>query len=170
MLILDEPTAGLDPKQIIETRQLIKELGGDHTVILSTHILPEVSQTCDRVVIINKGRVVAIDTPENLTSRLQGSETMFLQVDAPVPTRRPRLTACLASRRCGCRTARDGDGSRSKADRAAMCAANSPRGDRQSRLGPPGTAPDAHEPRRDLPASDDRRYRRRSRAAAGGAR
>jgi ABC-2 type transport system ATP-binding protein len=82
VLILDEPTAGLDPKQIIETRQLIKDLGGDHTVILSTHILPEVSQTCHRVVIINKGRVVAVDTPENLTSRLRGSETMYVQVDA----------------------------------------------------------------------------------------
>ena len=81
VLILDEPTAGLDPKQIIETRQLIKELAGDHTIILSTHILPEVSQTCHRVVIINKGRVVAVDTPENLTSRLRGSETMYLEVD-----------------------------------------------------------------------------------------
>ena len=82
VLILDEPTAGLDPKQIIETRQLIKELAGDHTIILSTHILPEVSQTCTRVVIINKGKVVAIDTPENLTARLRGSETMYVQVDA----------------------------------------------------------------------------------------
>ena len=82
VLILDEPTAGLDPKQIIETRQLIKALAGDHTIILSTHILPEVSQTCQRVVIINKGKVVAVDTPDNLTSRLQGSETMYLQVDA----------------------------------------------------------------------------------------
>ena len=82
VLILDEPTAGLDPKQIIETRRLIKELGGDHTVILSTHILPEVSQTCNRVVIINKGRVVAVDTPENLTAKLRGSETMYLQIDA----------------------------------------------------------------------------------------
>jgi ABC-2 type transport system ATP-binding protein len=82
VLILDEPTAGLDPKQIIETRQLIKELGGDHTIILSTHILPEVSQTCNRIVIINKGRVVAVDTPDNLTARLRGTETMFLQVDA----------------------------------------------------------------------------------------
>jgi ABC-2 type transport system ATP-binding protein len=81
VLILDEPTAGLDPKQIIETRQLIKELGGDHTVILSTHILPEVSQTCQRIVIINKGRVVAVDTPENLTSRLRGSESMYVQID-----------------------------------------------------------------------------------------
>jgi ABC-2 type transport system ATP-binding protein len=82
VLILDEPTAGLDPKQIIETRELIRGLAGDHTIVLSTHILPEVSQTCQRVVIINKGRVVAVDTPENLTARLRGSETMFVQVDA----------------------------------------------------------------------------------------
>ncbi len=82
VLILDEPTAGLDPKQIIETRQLIKGLAGDHTIILSTHILPEVSQTCQRVVIINKGHVVAVDTPDNLTARLKGSETMYVQVDA----------------------------------------------------------------------------------------
>jgi len=81
VLILDEPTAGLDPKQIIETRDLIRSLAGDHTVVLSTHILPEVSQTCQRVVIINKGRVVAVDTPENLTSRLRGSESMYIQVD-----------------------------------------------------------------------------------------
>ena len=82
VLILDEPTAGLDPKQIIETRELIKELKGDHTIILSTHILPEVAQTCQRVVIINKGRVVAVDTPDNLTARLRGSETMYVQVDS----------------------------------------------------------------------------------------
>ena len=82
VLILDEPTAGLDPKQIIETRELIKELAGNHTIILSTHILPEVSQTCQRVVIINKGHVVAVDTPDNLTARLGGSETMYVQVDA----------------------------------------------------------------------------------------
>ena len=82
VLILDEPTAGLDPKQIIETRDLIRSLAGDHTIVLSTHILPEVSQTCHRVVIINKGRVVAVDTPENLTARLRGAETMYVQVDA----------------------------------------------------------------------------------------
>jgi ABC-2 type transport system ATP-binding protein len=82
VLILDVPTAGLDPKQIIETRQLIKDLAGDHTIILSTHILPEVSQTCQRVVIINKGRVVAVDTPDNLTARLRGSETLYVQVDS----------------------------------------------------------------------------------------
>jgi ABC-2 type transport system ATP-binding protein len=82
VLILDEPTAGLDPKQIIETRNLIRELAGDHTIVLSTHILPEVSQTCQRVVIIAKGKVVAVDTPDNLTARLRGSETMYIQVDA----------------------------------------------------------------------------------------
>jgi ABC-2 type transport system ATP-binding protein len=82
VLILDEPTAGLDPKQIIETRELIRRLAGDHTIVLSTHILPEVAQTCQRVVIINRGRVVAVDTPENLTARLQGAETMYVHVDA----------------------------------------------------------------------------------------
>lgn len=83
VLILDEPTAGLDPKQIIETRELIRGLAGDHTIVLSTHILPEVAQTCQRVVIINRGRVVAIDTPEGLTSRLKGAATIYVQVDAP---------------------------------------------------------------------------------------
>lgn len=83
VLVLDEPTAGLDPKQIIEVRQLIRELAGSHTIVLSTHILPEVSQTCQRVVIIAKGKVVAVDTPDNLTARLRGSETMYLQVHAP---------------------------------------------------------------------------------------
>ena len=91
VLILDEPTAGLDPKQIIETRQLITNLGGDHTIILSTHILPEVSQTCERVVIINKGRVVAVDTPDNLTARLRGSETMYVQLDAKGTDASPAL-------------------------------------------------------------------------------
>jgi ABC-2 type transport system ATP-binding protein len=81
VLILDEPTAGLDPKQINETRKLIKELAGDHTIVLSTHILPEVSQTCQRVVIINKGKVVAVDTPDNLTERLRGAATLFVQVE-----------------------------------------------------------------------------------------
>jgi len=80
VLILDEPTAGLDPKQIIETRELIKSLGGSHTIILSTHILPEVSMTCGRVVIINKGRVVAEDSPENLTHRLKGAGELRLEV------------------------------------------------------------------------------------------
>src|ERR671921_614209 len=79
VLILDEPTAGLDPKQIIETRQLIKELAGDHTIVLSTHILPEVSQTCQRVVIIAKGRAVAGGSPGTMSRRPAGPETRFLQ-------------------------------------------------------------------------------------------
>lgn len=83
ILILDEPTVGLDPKQIIEVRELIKSLGGDHTIILSTHILPEVSMTCQRVIIINEGRIVASDTPDNLTKRLKGSESLFVEVEGP---------------------------------------------------------------------------------------
>ncbi|MFB3777009.1 MAG: ABC transporter ATP-binding protein [Bryobacteraceae bacterium] len=81
VLILDEPTAGLDPKQIIETRQLIKSLAGDHTIILSTHILPEVEQTCEQVIIITKGRLVATDSVENLTRRLRGSEAIAVEVE-----------------------------------------------------------------------------------------
>jgi ABC-2 type transport system ATP-binding protein len=80
VLILDEPTIGLDPQQIAEIRSLIKSLAGEHTVILSTHILPEVSMTCGRVVIINKGKVVAEDTPDNLTHRLRGAGTLRLEV------------------------------------------------------------------------------------------
>jgi ABC-2 type transport system ATP-binding protein len=83
ILVLDEPTAGLDPRQIIETRELIKGLAGEHTIILSTHILPEVSMTCERVVIINRGRVVAEDTPQGLTARMRGSEILRLTVDGP---------------------------------------------------------------------------------------
>jgi ABC-2 type transport system ATP-binding protein len=83
VLILDEPTVGLDPKQINETRQLIRSLGGQHTVILSTHILPEVSMTCGRVVIISDGRVAAEDTPENLTRRLQGTDRIAVEAKAP---------------------------------------------------------------------------------------
>ena len=81
IVILDEPTVGLDPKQIIEIRQLIKNLGGDHTVILSSHILPEIEQTCERVVIINEGKVVAEDTVENLTNRMHGVQRINLQVE-----------------------------------------------------------------------------------------
>src|SRR5258706_9804561 len=80
VLILDEPTAGLDPHQIIETRDLIKGLAGDHTIILSTHILPEVEATCERVVIIAKGKLVATDTVQNLTSRLRGAETVAIEI------------------------------------------------------------------------------------------
>ena len=81
VVILDEPTVGLDPKQIIEIRELIKNLKGDHTVILSSHILPEVEQTCERVVIISEGEVVAEDTPENLTARMKGGERVLLELE-----------------------------------------------------------------------------------------
>jgi ABC-2 type transport system ATP-binding protein len=83
VIILDEPTVGLDPKQIIEVRHLIKGLAGSHTIILSTHILPEVSMTCDRVVIIHKGKIVAMDTPQNLTAQLKGGQKIHLDVQAP---------------------------------------------------------------------------------------
>ncbi len=82
VLILDEPTVGLDPQQIIEIRNLIKNLGGERTVILSTHILPEVEMTCNRVVIINAGKVIAQDTPRNLTRRLQGGARIQVTVAA----------------------------------------------------------------------------------------
>jgi ABC-2 type transport system ATP-binding protein len=108
VLVLDEPTAGLDPKQIIETRQLIRELAGTHTIILSTHILPEVSQTCQRVVIISKGRVVAVDTPANLTARLRGSETMYLHVAGPEDAVRASLAAVPGVTRVAATTAKDG--------------------------------------------------------------
>ncbi len=80
VLILDEPTAGLDPKQINETRDLIRSLAGDHTIILSTHILPEVEQTCEKVIIINKGKLVATDSVENLQARARGAESMLVEV------------------------------------------------------------------------------------------
>src|SRR5437899_4590054 len=82
VLILDEPTAGLDPKQINETRELIKGLAGDHTIILSTHILPEVEQTCEQVIIINKGKLVATDSVSNLQNRARGAESLLVEVGA----------------------------------------------------------------------------------------
>lgn len=83
VLVLDEPTIGLDPKQILEVRELIKSLGGDHTIILSTHILPEAAQVCGRVVIINKGRVVAGGSPEMLTAELQKGERILVHLQKP---------------------------------------------------------------------------------------
>src|SRR5665213_1230157 len=80
VLILDEPTAGLDPKQINETRDLIRGLAGDHTIILSTHILPEVEQTCQQVLIITKGKLVATDSVQNLQNRVRGVESLLLEV------------------------------------------------------------------------------------------
>ena len=83
VIILDEPTVGLDPKQITEIRSLIKELGKNHTVILSTHILSEVSQICERVIIINKGKIVAIDTPENLEKTTREKNGIMVTVEDP---------------------------------------------------------------------------------------
>ena len=83
ILILDEPTVGLDPKQITEIRNLIKELGKTHTVILSSHILSEVSQICNKVIIINKGKIIAIDTPENLENKVSNNNCVYVTVEDP---------------------------------------------------------------------------------------
>jgi len=93
VLVLDEPTIGLDPTQIIEIRRLIQELRGEHTILLSSHILPEVAQLCQRVIIINKGQIVTSETPANLTSQLQKSSRIALQVKGQVP----ELTDALRS-------------------------------------------------------------------------
>ena len=93
VLILDEPTIGLDPKQIHEVRELIKDLAGNHTVVLSTHILPEVEQTCHRVIIIDRGKIVAVDTPQNLRSQLQGAERVSVEVQGPAAEVMSKLKA-----------------------------------------------------------------------------
>src|SRR5258706_14868835 len=108
VLILDEPTAGLDPKQIIETRKLIHSLSGEHTIILSTRILPEVSSTCQRVIIINQGHLEAIDTPENLTARLQGHETIFTEVEGPAEQVAAKLQALKGVSRVSWKDGRSG--------------------------------------------------------------
>jgi ABC-2 type transport system ATP-binding protein len=89
VLILDEPTSGLDPKQIIEIRELLKSLAGNHTIILSTHILSEVEHSCERVIIISQGKLVAIDSVANLTNRLRGSESVALEVEAAAGSPNP---------------------------------------------------------------------------------
>ena len=91
VLILDEPTVGLDPKQIIEIREVIKSLGGEHTIILSTHILPEVSMTCEKVVIINNGRIVGEGTPDSLIAQLQEGDVLRAQIAGPREQVRPLL-------------------------------------------------------------------------------
>lgn len=83
ILILDEPTVGLDPKQITEIRELIKKLGKTHTVILSSHILSEVSQICNKVIIINKGKIVAIDTPQNLENAVSKNNNIYVTIEDP---------------------------------------------------------------------------------------
>src|ERR1700691_3502909 len=91
VLILDEPTSGLDPKQIIETRGLIQSLAGDHTIVLSTHILTEVEHSCQRVVIINRGKLVATDSVENLQARARGAESMLVDIGARTGDFHPQL-------------------------------------------------------------------------------
>jgi ABC-2 type transport system ATP-binding protein len=83
VLIMDEPTIGIDPIQVVETRNLIKSFGGEHTIILSTHILPEVSMVCERVIIIHEGQVVAMDRPDNLSERLRGTERIEADIRGP---------------------------------------------------------------------------------------
>ena len=85
VLVLDEPTIGIDPIQVVETRRLIKELGEDHTIILSTHVLPEVSMVCQRVLIIHQGQIMAEDSPQNLAERLQGVDRIEVEVQGPAP-------------------------------------------------------------------------------------
>ncbi|MFW5866633.1 MAG: ABC transporter ATP-binding protein [Armatimonadota bacterium] len=92
VLILDEPTVGLDPNQIIEVRNLIKRLAGDYTVMLSTHILPEAQMTCERVIIINHGRIIAEDTPEALTAQIREAETVAVRLASPGDNVERRLT------------------------------------------------------------------------------
>ena len=113
VLILDEPTSGLDPKQIIEIRELLKSLSGDHTIILSTHILSEVEHSCERVIIISQGKLVAIDSVKNLTNRLHGSEAVALEVEAadgrPNPTEvQQRLEQVSGVSRVVMKDSRDG--------------------------------------------------------------
>lgn len=93
VVILDEPTVGLDPKQIIEVREMIKSLGGEHTIILSTHILPEVSMTCERVIILNKGGIAAVDSPKNLTDRLSRGTLIDVQASGTPQLLEERLRA-----------------------------------------------------------------------------
>ena len=101
VLILDEPTVGLDPKQIIEVRELIRDLAQKHTVILSTHILPEVSATCQRVVIINKGKVVAEDTPKNLTAKVRGANRLVVEAKGPKAQVQKKLASISGVKQVG---------------------------------------------------------------------
>src|SRR5208337_3438997 len=108
VLILDEPTVGLDPRQVVEIRDLIRSLAGRSTVLLSTHILPEVTMTCRRIVIIDRGRIVAQDTPESLTAKLQGSEQTLVSVAGPREQVRLALASLAEVERLEERSAADG--------------------------------------------------------------
>jgi ABC-2 type transport system ATP-binding protein len=91
VILLDEPTVGLDPKQIVEIRELIKDLAGHRTVVLSTHILPEVEMVCQQVIIINKGRIVAVGTPDDLKAKIRSAGAVLLQVEGPAASVQARL-------------------------------------------------------------------------------
>jgi ABC-2 type transport system ATP-binding protein len=108
VIILDEPTVGLDPNQIKEVRSLIKNLAGQHTIILSTHILPEVEMTCDRVVIINKGRIAAIDTTQNLTAQLKGGERVRIQVKGSAENLRESVSSIKGVKNVDVQSGADG--------------------------------------------------------------
>jgi ABC-2 type transport system ATP-binding protein len=101
VLILDEPTSGLDPAQIIEIRELVRNLGGERTILLSSHILPEVSQVCQRVIIINKGHIVAEDSPERLTDQIKEKEGLqtILRIRGPVEEIETRLRSVKGVKR-----------------------------------------------------------------------
>ena len=108
VLIFDEPTAGLDPKQIAEVRQLIHDLSGDHTIILSTHILPEVQCIASRILIINEGKLEASDTPENLMARMRGHESVLVEIDGPPEDVEERLLAVEGVNSVSCKHGHDG--------------------------------------------------------------
>ena len=131
VIILDEPTVGLDPKQIIEVRHLIKGLAGSHTIILSTHILPEVSMTCDRVVIINNGKIAAVDTPANLTTQVKGGQRVRLEVAGGAERAAAAIQEIPGVQQGGRSSPRRSNGrlaaTRRIRRRAKMCAAKLPR-------------------------------------------
>ncbi|HJN15845.1 MAG TPA: ABC transporter ATP-binding protein [Armatimonadota bacterium] len=110
VIILDEPTIGLDPKQVVETRKLIKELGKDHTIMLSTHILPEAQTVCDRVIIISEGNIIAEDTPEELTAQIRSARTLRVRIAGTDPTFASKLRD-VGGVDAVSRTAETGDGS-----------------------------------------------------------
>ena len=110
VLVLDEPTIGIDPIQVVETRKLIKDLSGEHTLILSTHILPEVSMLCERVLIIHEGSIVAEDTPNNLSDRLQGVERVEMEIRGPIDTVTKAITNINGVIKC----ASDGEGNHAR--------------------------------------------------------
>ena len=168
VLVLDEPTAGLDPKQIIETRQLIRELAGTHTIVLSTHILPEVAQTCQKVVIINKGKIVA-DRHAGGADRAAARRGDDVRAGAGPGRRRAaraarRLPASSAS--TSPNGATTSAASKSIREKGADVRRERAERDRPRRLGPARAAADAHEPRRHLPQPDDRRDRKHLRHPA----